>query len=170
MPQWTEWSSGSTKPRPDRTMMAKQPRGAFLLAVALVVIWGTNYSVQKSLLAQLGPSAVVAARYVVTPLCAVAILLWRYGFSWPRLDRCEWVALGALALVGHLLHVSVMAVAMNLSTPFSSALISACGPIFTLLIVRSTGSHRLSRAQQLGVVLALAGILVFLSEIGRAHV
>lgn len=144
--------------------MTTRRHAPYLLAVALVVVWGVNYSVQKNLLSQLGPSAVVAARYVVTPVCAAGILLWRYGFSWPRLARSEWLALGGLALVGHLLHVSVMAVAMNLSTPFSSALISACGPIFTLLIVRFTGPHRLSGAQQAGVVLALAGILVFLSD------
>src|SRR5215207_6781272 len=53
---------------------------------------------------------------------------------------------------------------MNLSTPFSSALISACGPIFTLLIVRLTGAQRLSRAQLTGVALAFAGILVFLND------
>ncbi|MBG9388006.1 DMT family transporter [Caenimonas aquaedulcis] len=135
-----------------------------MLAVVLVVIWGSNYSIQKGLLALLGPSGVVAARYVITALCALFILLWRHGLSWPRLERREWMVLTGLAFVGHVLHVTVMANAMNLSTPFSSALISACGPIFTLLIVRFTSAVRLDRVQQLGVGLALAGILVFLSD------
>jgi drug/metabolite transporter (DMT)-like permease len=145
-------------------MTALRRHGAFLLAVVLVVIWGSNYSLLKSLLTQLGPSAVIAARYIVTPLCAVGVLLWHYGFSWPRLERGEWLAFAGLALVGHVMHVSVMMNAMNLSTPFSSALISACGPIFTLLIVRFTGAQRLTRAQLAGVTLAFAGILVFLSD------
>lgn len=145
-------------------MTAIRRHSAFLLAVALVVLWGSNYSVLKALLTQLGPSAVIAARYVVTPLCAVALLLWHYGLSWPRLERGEWFAFAGLALVGHVMHVTVMTNAMNLSTPFSSALISACGPIFTLLIVRFTGAQRLSRAQLAGVALAFAGILVFVSD------
>lgn len=144
-------------------MTALRRHGAFLLALVLVVVWGSNYSLLKTLLTQLGPSAVLTARYIVTPLCAVAILLWHYGLSWPRLERGEWFAFAGLALVGHVMHVTVMTNAMNLSTPFSSALISACGPIFTLLIVRFTSAQRLSRAQLSGVALAFAGILVFLS-------
>ncbi|WBY03073.1 DMT family transporter [Ramlibacter tataouinensis] len=137
---------------------------ALLLALVLVLAWGSNYSVQKALLAQIGPQAMIFIRYVLTPACALAVLLWRYGLAWPRLGRGDWAALAGLALVGHVAHVSVMTHAMHLSTPFSSALISACGPVFTLLIVRLLWNQRLLRVQLVGVVLAMAGVLVFLSD------
>lgn len=137
---------------------------ALAMALVLVLAWGINYSVQKALLAQIGPQAMIFVRYLVTPACALALLLWRYGLAWPRLDRGEWAALAGLALVGHVAHVSVMTHAMHLSTPFSSALISACGPVFTLLIVRLLWNQRLVRVQLLGVVLAMVGVLVFLSD------
>lgn len=137
---------------------------ALLMALVLVLAWGSNYSVQKALLAAIGPQAMVFVRYLVTPACALAVLVARYGLRWPPLARGDWVALGGLALVGHVGHVNVMTHAMHLSTPFSSALISACGPVFTLLIVRLLWNQRLARVQLVGVALALAGVLVFLSD------
>src|SRR5690606_17076793 len=40
----------------------------------------------------------------------------------------------------------------------------ACGPIFTLLILRLSGVERLKRAQVAGVAIACAGVIVFLSD------
>jgi drug/metabolite transporter (DMT)-like permease len=50
------------------------------------------------------------------------------------------------------------------STAFSSALIMACGPVFTLLILHVSGHERLTRGQVAGVALACAGVLTFLSD------
>jgi drug/metabolite transporter (DMT)-like permease len=50
------------------------------------------------------------------------------------------------------------------STAFSSSVILACGPIFTLLILRIQGLERLSLPQMAGVTLALGGVLMFLSD------
>jgi drug/metabolite transporter (DMT)-like permease len=50
------------------------------------------------------------------------------------------------------------------STAFSSALILACGPIFTLLILHWAGHERLSWPQIVGVGIACMGVLVFLSD------
>lgn len=142
------------------------PSGRLALAMALLVIllWGSNYSVQKALMAQIGPGAMLFARYLVTPACAAALLLWHYGLRWPRLERPDWLGLAGLAVLGHLGQVSVMTNAMHLSTAFSSALISALGPMFTLLLVRLLYGQRLRAMQVAGVALAMAGMLVFLSD------
>lgn len=66
---------------------------ALAMALVLVLAWGGNYSVQKALLAQIGPQAMILVRYLVTPACALAVLLWRHGLAWPRLERGEWAAL-----------------------------------------------------------------------------
>lgn len=137
---------------------------ALVVALALMLLWGSNYSVQKALMVQIGPGALVFARYLVTPACAIALLLWRHGLRWPRLERRDWVGLAGLAVLGHVAHVNVMTQAMHLSTAFSSALISALGPMFTLLLVRVLHSQRFTRVQLGGVALAMAGVLVFLSD------
>jgi len=137
---------------------------ALFLGLLLVLAWGSNYSVLKAVMAEIGPQAMIFARYIVTPACAVGLMLWRFGLRWPRLPARDWVTLCGLALLGHVLHVTVMTHAMHLSTAFSSALISACGPVFTLLLVRVLYRERFACVQVFGVVLALAGVLVFLSD------
>jgi drug/metabolite transporter (DMT)-like permease len=143
---------------------------AIVLGLLLVLTWGSNYSVLKAVMAEIGPQAMIFARYLVTPACAVVLMLWHFGLRWPRLPTRDWLALAGLAMVGHVIHVTVMTHAMHLSTAFSSALISACGPVFTLLIVRVLYRERFARVQVFGVALALAGVLVFLSDkLGGAH-
>ena len=59
----------------------------------------------------------------------------------------ELLALLKLGVAGHLLHVGLVTYGIHWSTAFSSSLILACGPIFTLLILRWMGVERLQRAQ-----------------------
>lgn len=139
-------------------------RAAALLALVLILIWGANFVVLKTVFEVLGPGGFLFARYLIMPLAAVALLWQRYGFRWPRLPREEWWALARLALLGHVLHVGLVSYGIHLSTAFSSALILACGPIFTLLLLRWFGVERLSRAQIAGVAVACVGVLLFLSD------
>jgi hypothetical protein len=69
-----------------------------------------------------------------------------------------------LGFVGHSLHVGLVSYGIHWSTAFSSSVILACGPIFTLLILKHQGIERLSMAQVGGVTLALGGVLMFLSD------
>jgi drug/metabolite transporter (DMT)-like permease len=97
-------------------------------------------------------------------VAAAALLCWRYGTSWPRVPRADWRALLKLGLAGHLLHVGLVTYGIHWSTAFSSSLILGCGPLFTLLILRATGVEQLTRGQVAGVGVALAGVLLFLSD------
>ena len=138
--------------------------GALAVALVLLVIWGTNFSIIKLVMSHTSPGAFLFARYIVTPLCAVLLLLFVYGTRWPRLPREEWRTLAWLTLLGHVLHVTLINWGIYLSSPFSTALIVACGPLMTLIILAVAGSERLGRAQVAGAVIACAGILVFLAD------
>jgi drug/metabolite transporter (DMT)-like permease len=139
-------------------------RAALLLALALVFVWGANFSVQKTVFAALGPGGFLFARYAIMPLCALLLLWQRFGTRWPRLERSELWALARLGVMGHLLHVGLVTYGIHWSTAFSSSLILAVGPVFTLLLLRRAGYERLTRAQVAGVAVACAGVLVFLSD------
>jgi drug/metabolite transporter (DMT)-like permease len=139
-------------------------RAALLLALALVLIWGINFTVQKAVFAALSPGGFLFARYLIMPLAATLLLWQRYGATWPRLPREEWWALLRLGLMGHLMHVGLVTFGINWSTAFSSSVILACGPIFTLLLLRRSGAEHLTRAQVIGVAVAMIGVLIFLSD------
>lgn len=151
---------------PHSLSRAAQRRQSLALAAALVLIlvWGVNFSLQKYVFRVFTPGGFLFARYLIMPVCAVALLLYRFGPRLPRLPRRDWWALARLGFAGHFLHVGIVTYGIHWSTAFSSSLILACGPIFTLLILRALGLERLQRAQVIGVSLAFAGVLVFLSD------
>ncbi len=139
-------------------------RRALWAALVLVVVWGANFTVQKAIFTALSPGGFLFVRYLVMPVAAAALLLWRHGLRWPRVSRADLLALLRLGLVGHLLHVGMVTYGIHWSTAFSSSIILACGPIFTLLILRWHGLERLTHGQIGGVAVACAGVLVFLSD------
>jgi drug/metabolite transporter (DMT)-like permease len=138
---------------------------SLLIALGLVVIWGCNFSVQKYVFNSISPNGVLLMRYgVLMPICSLALLFVVYGRAWPSLSRADAWTLFKLGFIGHLVHVGLVTHGMNLSTPFSSSLMIACGPIFTLLILGFMVREKLHRASLVGVLVAFAGILLFMSE------
>ncbi|MFG6469221.1 DMT family transporter [Roseateles sp. BYS87W] len=148
-------------PSPPAPTAATAP---LLAALGVVLTWGVNFPLQKALFGQVGPVGFLGLRYLLVPFCAVALLCWRFGRHWPRLDRSEVWPLVRLTLVGQGLHLLLAAYGMQGSTAFSASVLLACGPVFTLLILRCSGVERLSRGQVAGVATAALGALVFTSD------
>ena len=111
-------------------------RQALWTALVLIVVWGANFSVQKEVFKALSPGGFLFVRYLVMPVAAALLLCWRHGTHWPRVPRADLLSLLKLGLAGHLLHVGLVTYGIHWSTAFSSSLILACGPVFTLLILR----------------------------------
>jgi drug/metabolite transporter (DMT)-like permease len=139
-------------------------RWALWAALGTIVVWGANFSIQKAVFAAATPGGFLFVRYLIMPACALALLLWRFGPKLPRIPREDLLQLVKLGFWGHVVHVGMVTFGIHWSTAFSSSLILACGPIYTLLILRWSGIERLGRAQLGGVSVALAGVLVFLSD------
>jgi drug/metabolite transporter (DMT)-like permease len=146
------------------TEHAARERTALWAALALIVAWGANFSVQKEVFAALSPGGFLFVRYLIMPVAAALLLVAHFGRRWPRLPRGELLRLLKLGIAGHLLHVGLVTYGIHWSTAFSSSLILAMGPVFTLLILRWHGTERLTRAQVAGVAVAVVGVLVFLSD------
>jgi drug/metabolite transporter (DMT)-like permease len=145
-------------PNPART------RQALWAALVLIVVWGANFSVQKEVFKALSPGGFLFVRYLIMPVAAALLLCWLHGTHWPRLPRAELLSLLKLGIAGHLLHVGLVTFGIHWSTAFSSSLILAVGPVFTLLILRWHGLEQLTRGQLAGVAVACAGVLLFLSD------
>ena len=139
-------------------------RLTLLVALALIVIWGGNFTLQKYLFHLISPSSFLLARYILMPLSALVLMRWRCGRWLPPLPRQDLLQMAGLGFIGHSLHVGLVTFGIHWSTAFSSAVILACGPVFTLLILRFKGVERLKAAQIGGVALALVGVLLFMSD------
>ena len=126
------------------TYSAQAQRQALGVAMVLILIWGANFSVQKIVFQAMSPSGFLMARYLVMPVCALLMLAWRYGRHFPVLPRHELWVLAKLGFIGHFLHVVPVTFGIHWSTAFSSSVILACGPIFTLFILRARQLERLA--------------------------
>ncbi len=139
-------------------------RLTLFVALGLIVIWGGNFTLQKYLFHMISPTGFLLARYSLMPLSALVLMRWRCGRWLPPLPRQDLMEMARLGFIGHSLHVGLVTYGIHWSTAFSSAVILACGPVFTLLILRYKGVERLKWAQIGGVALALVGVLLFLSD------
>ncbi|HMO47367.1 MAG TPA: DMT family transporter [Rubrivivax sp.] len=130
----------------------------------LVLVWGASFTIQKAAYSAMSPGGFLFGRALLMALCAVLLLRWRRRALWPSLTRREWGQLFACAAAGQALHIGLVTYGIHWSTPFSSALIMALGPVFTLVLLRAIRGTRLHRSQMLGVAAALAGVLLFMSD------
>lgn len=137
---------------------------ALLAGLGVVAVWGANFAVQKALFDLLPPAAFLFARYLLMPVAGALLLLHANAWRWPRLPRRDVWQLAGLGILAHTLHVSMVTFGIHWSTAFSSALIMACAPVFTLLILHWAGIEALTRGQVAGVALACTGVLIFLSD------
>ena len=74
---------------------------ALVAALVLIVIWGVNFTVQKQIYPVIGPGGFLFVRYLIMPLCAVLLLLSRFGTSWPKVSRADLWTLARLGFIGH---------------------------------------------------------------------
>lgn len=136
-----------------------------LWAGALVVLlWGASFSIQKGAYEAMGPGAFLFLRSVLMVACALLVLRWRRSALWPTLAPREWRVLLTCTALGPVAHIVLVTYGIHWSTPFSSALIMACGPVCTLLLVRVWRGTRMSGPQAAGVVVALAGVLLVMGD------
>jgi drug/metabolite transporter (DMT)-like permease len=135
-------------------------------ALATMFVWGVNFAFVKHLLESIGVEAFMFIRFAALPLLGFVLLLAifrrRVLLTWPR--RRDLPRFIACALIGHTLHIAAVMYGMDLSTPFSSSLVLTSGPLFTLIILALLGVERLRLRQVAGTLVALGGIVVFLSD------
>lgn len=139
-------------------------RHSLFVGLAVVIAWGLNFPLQKALLTAMQPEGFLLLRFALMPLLVTGLLLWRYGLRWPRVSNSDAWALARLGLLGQGLHLGLSSYGIHFSTPFSSSVLLACGPVFTLLILRAYGLETLQRAQLAGIAVAAAGALLFMSD------
>jgi drug/metabolite transporter (DMT)-like permease len=139
------------------------------VGLAVMLMWGASFTAQKEIFAAMSIGGYLFARYALLAPCALAVLLVATKARRPTLTPAEWGGVVRAGLVGPFGQVAVVSYGIDLSTAFSSSLLVACGPVFTLLILHLLSAERLRRAQVLGVAIAFGGIIVFLwDKLSRA--
>ena len=129
----TEPATGEARRDPE----SSKQRAALLLACALILVWGINFSVLKAVLACCRPQLLPIHSLPIMPLCAARLCgTLRDLARLPRADSghcCGWPSRD-LCMSGCDFRYSLFHTA-------SRALDTACGPVFTLLLLRVSVSN-----------------------------
>jgi len=145
---------------------ARAARWSLIAAVAIMVVWGINFTVSKFLLDRIGVGPFLFLRFTIMPALALVLVLavFRRNLRAALPRRGDVARFAFCGLLGHSLHVGIVTWGVDLSTAFSSSLVLTSGPLFTLLILAAMGTERLHVRQIAGTVAAFAGIVLFLSD------
>jgi drug/metabolite transporter (DMT)-like permease len=137
---------------------------ALAAGFAVVVFWAAAFSIQKAAYAAMGPGTYLFLRAVLMAVCAVAVLAWYKLPLWPALTPGEWRMFAVVTAVGSLLQTTLTTFGIHMSTPFSAAVITACGPVMTLVLLFILHGVRMRPPQMLGVAMAMGGVLLFMAD------
>lgn len=137
------------------------PASHFLLAIAIMAVWGTNFVVIKLALAHLPPLTLALLRFVCVLIPAVFIL--------PR-PKVAWASLAAYGLLIGAGQFGLLFTAMRGSiTPGLASLVVQTQVVFTIALAVLFGGERIAPAQVVAVLVAGAGLaLIVLHTDGSA--
>ena len=140
------------------------------LLLLMVLIWGANYSVVKSVFREVDPQAFNAVRMTL----ATALFLIVMGVSRQqragtaggvfytpdRFTRADWVRLAWLGAVGHFGYQVLFIGGLERTSVANSSLIIAASPVVIALGSAVVRHERVGRLHWAGALLSIAGIWV----------
>jgi drug/metabolite transporter (DMT)-like permease len=126
--------------------------------LAMVVIWGINFSVVKLALIELEPHAFNALRFPLACVALYAVVRVR-GLSLRPAAR-DVPALILLGVFGNVVYQWLFILGIDATLAGNAAILLATVPVWTALISSRLGPERPTRAVWLGVVGTLAGMVL----------
>ncbi|HEX5690119.1 MAG TPA: DMT family transporter, partial [Roseiflexaceae bacterium] len=129
--------------------------------LAVVGLWASTFIVTKHAFAEMSPLAFVFVRFGLMIGLAFAVLAAR-GRSW-RIRRADLPRLAVVGLSGYTLYQLGFVFGLERTSPFSSSLLIAMVPLFTMVLLAARGERTPVRGWA-GLVVALIGVVVFLSD------
>ena len=149
-------------PSPDLSPAAR--RAAAIALLAVVVIWGFNFTVSKWALRELPPLGFTAMRFGLASVLFGSMLAFSdEGF---RLPRGSLLRLAVLGVVGNTLYQLAFILGLARTTVTNSSLLLAGMPAMVAGLGAALGTERLSRAGRRGLLLASLGVIIVVAAKG----
>lgn len=150
------------------TEAARGPMGGLmpeLAALTVVVVWGSTFTLTKSLYEEMAPLAFGFVRFIAITLIAFAVLAFQarrhHRPDWWHIRRDDLPLYIITGICGYTFYQLGFMIGLDHTSPFSGSLMISLQPIVTLAIVTAIG-ERQSLAVWLGAFVALAGVAMFL--------
>src|SRR5918998_1039255 len=137
--------------------------GPELAQLTVVMFWSSTFVVTKAAFVEVSPLAFLFSRFTIMVALAFAVLLVRQRGAGRRVDRSDWGLFALAGLTGYTLYQLGFILGLSRTSPFSSSLLIAMVPLFTVLILAVMGESTPLQGW-VGLGLALVGVALFLIE------
>ena len=124
--------------------------------LALVIIWGVNFSVVKVVLQEVEPLAFNALRFPFAALTVWVLMRAQRRPLMPR--RRDWARVGWLSLFGHVAYQILFIFGLSLTLAGNASLMLATVPMWISILSPALGHERFSWMILGGVAITMAGM------------
>ena len=136
-----------------------------LMLIAMSFIWGINFPIVKSALAELSPLSFNAIRFTTASLLLLALQYFREkNFSIRRGDIGRFIL---LALVGNTVYQLFFIHGIARTTASNSSLILATTPIFIVFLGSISGVEKITKPILQSIIISFTGIILIITGSGK---
>ena len=146
--------------RPAGTLWSYGPELAQLFVVGL---WASTFLVTKAVFVEISPLAFAFVRFALMTVLAFAILALRSRGRFPPIRRSDLLRFLVAGVTGYTLYQLGFVLGLDRTSPFSSSLLIAMVPFFTMVFLALTG-ERPPRLAWIGLAVGLVGVVIFLVD------
>ena len=135
---------------------------AYLMLVGVVFFWSTGIVLVKGVHETIPPIGLTFWRWMIGAICLLPIVIPRLKYDLPvMLGNWKFYASMGFFMIGA---SALTAVSLNFTTATNAAIVNAAQPTTTALVAWLFFHDRLSPLQFAGIVAAVVGILIMVSE------
>lgn len=137
-----------------------------LMLIAVVVIWGANYTIGKFGMQSLAPDVFTLIRFLLVIPVLLVMVKWLDGSL--AIQKKDIPAFFLAALIGISLYQTLFVAALKFTTATNASLLVAMSPLFTVAIAVLRKKEKLTPMLFAGSFLAVLGVLLVkgMSEAG----
>jgi drug/metabolite transporter (DMT)-like permease len=129
----------------------------------VVSLWASTFIVTKAVFAEMSPLAFAFVRFALMTALAFGILALRSRGRLPSIRRADLLRFLVAGLTGYTLYQLGFVLGLDNTSPFSSSLLIAMVPFFTMVFLALRG-ERPPRHAWLGLAVGLVGVVIFLTD------
>ena len=137
--------------------------GPELAQLVVVGLWASTFVVSKAAFDQVSPLAFTFARFAIMLPLAFAVLALRRRGAARGIRRADLRHFALAGLSGYTLYQLGFVLGLDRTSPFSSSLLIAMVPLFTVVILALRGEPTPARGW-LGIGVAVVGVVLFLAD------
>jgi len=137
--------------------------GPELAQLTVVMLWASTFVVAKAAFSEVSPLAFLFARFVIMVALAFTVLLVLQRGAGRWVERSDWGLFVLAGLTGYTLYQLGFILGLSRTSPFSSSLLIAMVPLFTVLILAVRGEPTPLQGW-VGLGVALVGVALFLLD------